>query len=147
MLRFVVLAFIAGFLAVVCFHQPTVGLLHAFGVIPSPPYGTAATAPFGVPQWLSASFWGGVWGIVMLGLFSRFAPRRGQWWLALLFGGIVLTLVALLVVFPLKGRGINLAVFPIGFLVNAAWGVGTLVFARVFLLPTRTPEASGTDDR
>ncbi|HET8790368.1 MAG TPA: hypothetical protein VFM75_04105 [Modicisalibacter sp.] len=138
MARFVVLAFIAGFLGVLCFHQPAVGLLHAYGVIPSAPYGTTALPPFGVPQWFSASFWGGVWGIAMLGLFSRFRVR-GQWWKALLFGGIAPTLVALLIVFPLKGRGINLAVFPIGFIVNAAWGVGTLVFARLMLPKPVTP--------
>jgi hypothetical protein len=39
-----------------------------------------------------------------------------------------------LLVFPLKGMGFDLAKLPgrmlIGFLVNAAWGVGTLLFAR-----------------
>lgn len=141
MARFIPLAFIAGFLGVICFHQPAVGLLHALGVIPSTPYGTAAVPPLSVPQWFSASFWGGIWGIVMLWLFSRFRGR-GQWWKALLFGGIAPTLVAVLVVFPLKGRGIDLAVLPIGFIVNAAWGVGTLVFARLML-----PGLAPTTDR
>ncbi|SHF34884.1 hypothetical protein SAMN02745148_02379 [Modicisalibacter ilicicola DSM 19980] len=134
MARFIALAFIAGFLAVICFHQAAAGLLHAFGVIPSAPYNASAVPPFGVAAWFSASFWGGIWGIVMLWLFSHFNVAQGQWWKALLFGGIVLTLVAMLIVFPLKGRGVNLAIFPIGFTVNAAWGVGTLVFARVFHL-------------
>jgi hypothetical protein len=51
-----------------------------------------------------------------------------------LFGGIALTTVALLVVFPLKGMDFDPAQLPgrflIGFLLNGAWGVGTLIFAR-----------------
>nr|WP_298378975.1 hypothetical protein [uncultured Halomonas sp.] len=134
MARFIALAFIAGFLAVICFHQAAAGLLHAFGVIPSAPYNASPTPPFGVPAWFSASFWGGLWGVLMLWLFNHFNVVKGQWWKALLFGGIALTLVAMIIVFPLKGRGFSLAVFPIGFIVNAAWGVGTLIFARVFHL-------------
>ncbi|KXS36741.1 hypothetical protein KGQ90_14600 [Modicisalibacter tunisiensis] len=130
MFRFTLLAFVAGFFAVLCFHQPAVGLLHAYGVIPSAPYGTAPVAPLGVPQWFSASFWGGVWGVVMLGLFTRWRVENGLWWKCGLFGAIVLTLVALLVVFPLKGRGFMPAVLPIGFIVNGAWGLGMWVFTR-----------------
>ncbi|MBZ9559388.1 MULTISPECIES: hypothetical protein [unclassified Modicisalibacter] len=137
--RFVLLAFVAGFLAVLCFHQPAVGLLHAYGVIPFAPYATAPVAPLGVPQWFSASFWGGVWGVVMLGLFARLGVDRGLWWKSGLFGGVVLTLVALLVVFPLKGRGFNPAVFPIGFVVNGAWGLGMWVFTRCFIARQGAP--------
>jgi hypothetical protein len=56
------------------------------------------------------------------------------WLKGLLFGGIALTTVALLVVFPLKGLGFDPAQLPgrflIGFLLNGAWGVGTLIFVR-----------------
>lgn len=138
MLRFVVLAFIAGFLAVLCFHQPAVGLLHAHGVFPFAPFSTEPVAPLGVPKWVSASFWGGLWGIAMLWLFDWANVERGQYWKGLLFGGVVLTLVALLVVVPLRGMGVDLAAFPMrfigGFVVNGAWGLGTLVFAQAFRL-------------
>ncbi|WP_439887055.1 hypothetical protein ACSX1C_16615 [Pseudomonas sp. MBLB4123] len=128
------LFFLAGFLAVPCFHQPLLGLLHAYGVVPFAPFSVQATWPLGVPAWLSAAFWGGVWGMLMLGLL-RWRPGAPQPWLkALLFGGIALTGVALLLVFPLKGLGFDLRQLPgrflIGFLLNGAWGVGTLVFAR-----------------
>lgn len=136
MVRFILLAFIAGFLAVLCFHQPVVGLLHAYGAIPFAPFSTNSVAPLGVPGWFSASFWGGVWGIVMLGLFRWRNVERGIWWKAGVFGGVALTAVALLVVFPIKGMGLDLAAFPTrfagGFLVNGAWGLGTLIFSRVF---------------
>ncbi|MBN8412863.1 hypothetical protein LCL99_06395 [Halomonas denitrificans] len=132
MSRHLALAFAAGFLAVICFHQPVVGLLNAYGVIPFSPYSMTPVAPLDVPAWFSASFWGGVWGLVMMLVFAAARIERGGWWKAGLFGGIALTLVAMLVVFPLKGRGIDLAVFPIGFLVNGAWGIGTWTFVRAW---------------
>lgn len=128
------LFFIAGFLAVPFFHQPVLGILNALAIVPIAPFSLNPTAPFAVPALLSASLWGGVWAVIML-LTLRWDPIKPQPWLkALLFAGIALTSVALLVVFPLKGMGVDLAKLPgrflIGFLVNAAWGIGTLLFAR-----------------
>ncbi|WP_083632896.1 hypothetical protein [Chromohalobacter japonicus] len=140
--RWIPLAFIAGFFAVLCFHQPMAGLLHAYAIVPFAPYGMTAVPPLGIPQWLSASFWGGIWGIVMLWIFTRFHVTTGLWWKSVLFGGIALTLVALFIVFPLKGRGLNLAGFPIGFLVNGAWGMGIWVFARCFGLWRVSPRST-----
>ncbi|HBX56872.1 hypothetical protein [Pseudomonas sp. UBA2684] len=131
------LFFVAGFLAVLCFHQPVLGLLHGYAVVPFAPFNTAATVPFGVPAWLSAAFWGGIWGVLMLSLLRWHAGQPQPWLKGLLFGGIALTSVALLVVFPLKGMGFDPSQLPgrflIGFLLNAAWGVGTLIFARTLL--------------
>lgn len=131
------LFFVAGFLAVLFFHQPILGLLHAYGLVPFAPFDTAATAPLGVPAWLSAAFWGGIWGMVMLKVLRWDSHGPQPWLKALLFGGIALTVVALLVVSPLQGWGVEMAQLPgfflIGFLVNAAWGVGTLLFARSLL--------------
>lgn len=128
------LFFVAGFLAVPFFHQPLLGLLHAYGMVPFAPFNTAATVPLGIPAWLSASFWGGVWGMLMLSLLRWDASRPQPWLKGLLFGGIALTSVALLIVFPLKGMGFSISQLPgrflIGFLLNGAWGVGTLLFAR-----------------
>ncbi|MHA6491646.1 hypothetical protein ACX0MV_00200 [Pseudomonas borbori] len=133
MLR-LILFFIAGFLAVPFFHQPVLGVLNALAVVPVAPFNLSPTAPLGVPALVSASFWGGVWAVVMLLVLRWDAAKPQPWLKALLFGGIALTTVALLVVFPLKGMGLDPAKLPgrflIGFLVNAAWGVGTLIFAR-----------------
>ncbi|WP_010485473.1 hypothetical protein [Pseudomonas sp. S9] len=133
----IALFFLAGFLAVPFFHQPVLGILHGIGIVPFAPFNMSATLPFGVPALISASFWGGVWAIVMLSVLRWDAQKPQPWIKGLLFGGIALTLVALLVVFPLKGMGFDMAQLPgrflIGFLVNAAWGVGTLVFAKTFI--------------
>src|SRR5947209_8675784 len=97
------LAFAAGFLAVLLFHQPMLGLLHASGLTAASPYVIRPVPPLGVPLVLSLAFWGGVWGIVFALVEPAF-PRGPLYWVAaLLFGAIVLTLVAWFVVAPLKG--------------------------------------------
>lgn len=138
MARYVVLAFIAGFLAVLCFHQAAVGLMHAHANFPFAPFASDPVPPFGVPKWFSASFWGGLWGVLMLWLFDWANVDRGQYWKGLLFGGIALTLVALLIVTPIKGGSIDFDTFPMkfagGFVVNGAWGIGAVIFAKIFRL-------------
>lgn len=119
-------SFIAGFLATLIFHQGLVALLHAGGLLPSPAWNMTPTEPFGIPAVLSLSFWGGVWGIVLWLLIRRSrGTQRGL--LALAIGAIGPTAVALLVVFPLKGISVSLAMVPFGLLLNGAWGVGTLL--------------------
>ena len=120
--------FIAGFIAVLLFHQGALLVLHLAGIAP-PPWNMAPVPPFGVPAVVSAAFWGGVWGIV----FALVAPRFGQggryWLMSFLFGAVALTLVAWLVVLPLKGQPLSAALaWPriiIGPVVNGAWGLGT----------------------
>jgi hypothetical protein len=121
--------FIAGFLATLIFHQVALALLWWAGVAPLGPFSMIATQPFGVPAVISLAFWGGVWGI-LFGLIDVNLPRGGGYWLtAFLFGAILPTLVALLVVLPLKGRpiggGWQPALLVTAFLINGVWGVGT----------------------
>jgi hypothetical protein len=40
-------------------HQPVVALLHALGSTPITPYSLRATGPWGIPVFLSLSFWEG----------------------------------------------------------------------------------------
>ena len=54
-----VVAFVVGGLAVLVVHQPVVALLHALGSTPITPYSLRATRPWGIPVFLSLSFWGG----------------------------------------------------------------------------------------
>ncbi len=129
-----VIWFMAGFLAVLCFHQPAVALLHGAGVIPFSAFSFRPTAPFGVPAVWSSAFFGGLWGLLMFRLLER--TGSGWMWLKVaLFGGILPTAVAILVVFPLKGYGFDPAQLParfaIGFVLNALWGIGALVFRLV----------------
>jgi hypothetical protein len=97
------LAFVAGFLAVLVFHQPVFALLHAAGLIPVAAYNVRPVPPFGVPEVLSAAFWGGVWGVVFALVEPRLPRGPGYWVAAALFGAVALTVVFWFVAAPLKG--------------------------------------------
>ena len=121
--------FVAGFFATLIFHQLALALLWSIGVAPSGPFPMAPTRPFGVPAVFSLAFWGGVWGI-LFALVQRSFPRGGAYWVAaFLFGAILPSLVALMVVLPLKGRPMGGGWHPplllTAFLINGVWGIGT----------------------
>ena len=130
------LAFIAGFVSVLLFHQGVLALLHAVNFTPGAPYATAPTQPFGIPQIWSSAFWGGIWGLIWVAIAPRFRNDKSYWLAALVFGAIVPTLVAWFVVAPLKGQpiagGWKLVGIVTGLLVNGAWGIGTAVLLRLF---------------
>jgi hypothetical protein len=125
--------FIAGSLAVPFFHQTMLALLKLIGLTERGAFSFAATRPFDVPQVISLSFWGGVWGLILGLVLERVGSRRAFWTIALIFGAVAPTLVAAFVVPPLKGQpiggGLRLAV--VGLLINAAWGVGTAALYRI----------------
>jgi len=129
--------FIAGTLAVPTCHQGMLWLLNFFGMTTRKPFGMTPTAPFGVPQTLSLSFWGGVWGLILGFVLMRTRGRRMYWIVACLFGAIVPTLVAVLVVAPMKGQPASFdpKVLIIGVLVNLAWGFGTAGFKKIMDQP------------
>lgn len=124
--------FVAGALAVPLFHQVALALLNAAGFVARSPYAMTPTKPFGVPAVVSLSFWGGVWGPILGLVLSR---TRGPsfWIVALLFGAIAPTLVAGLVVAPLKDQpaGGDAKMIVTGLIVNAAWGLGTAALFRL----------------
>ena len=130
-----VLAFLAGFLAVLIFHQPVLAFLNSVGFVKAAPYAMQATRPFGVPQVLSLSFWGGVWGILFALAERRFPRGTGYWIASLVFGAILPTLVAWSVVATLKGlplaAGGNPHGMATGLLVNGAWGIGTALLLQL----------------
>jgi hypothetical protein len=91
------------------------------------------TKPFGVPAVFSHAFWGGLWGIVFSMVDHRFPARSGYWVTAFLFGAVLPTMTARLVVAPLKGlpmgSGWHLPLLLTALLANGAWGIGTgLIF-------------------
>jgi hypothetical protein len=126
--------FIAGFLATLIFHQLTLAILWGIGLAPFKPFSMVATQPFGVPAVISLAFWGGIWGILFVLIEGRFPPRGAYWVMAFLFGALLPSLVALLVVLPLKGRPIGGVWHPplllTAFLINGAWGIGTGLFLK-----------------
>ncbi len=127
--------FAAGFLAVLTFYEAVFLLLYVGGVIPVPPFSMKPMPPIGVPEVLSQSFWGGVWGIVFILIVPRFFSGTGYWVASAVIGGIALTLVYMFVVVPLKTGTLPpnmVGLFAIGFLLNATWGVGWALFLKLF---------------
>lgn len=130
------LAFLAGFIATLTFHQGTLAALHKAGLWPKPAYPMAQTQPFHVPAVISLAFWGGVWGLLAWELV-RGKVGAPYWLGATLFGAIGPSVVALFVVFPLKGMpvagGWNPKVILPVLLLNGAWGFGFALLMRMAL--------------
>ena len=129
-----VAGFVAGFLGVLIFHQLMLGLLHLIGLTAGQPYSMRLIPPLGIPAFLSAAFWGGVWGIVLAFLLRALRPPDLLF--GTVFGALVLTLVAFTLVATLKGQppfaGGNKQVWWRALLYHAAWGWGAALLLRPF---------------
>ena len=130
--RRIIIAFIAGFIATLVFHQGGLALLNQLGLTDRGPFNMSATKPFGVPQVFSLAFWGGVWGILLAWFLGT---RKTGWYLrALIFGALLPTAVALFVVAPLKGMpvagGWDPKLIVGGLILNGLWGLGTALIFR-----------------
>lgn len=142
--RTVLLGFLAGFLAVLVFHQGTAVLLHLLTVKAGVgagligrvafPYNTAPVPPFGLPQVLSWAFWGGIWGALLAAMLRGL--RLPDLLFGFLFGALVLTVVGFTAVATLKGQatfaGGNKQIWWRVGLLNGAWGWGTALMLRPF---------------
>ena len=120
-------AFIAAFLATLVFHQGVFGLMYLAGMVPAPPFNMEPRGPLGVPAVLSLAFWGGLWGLALWAVVRRMGAL-GYWGGSLVFGAVLPTAVAMLVVFPLKGLDVSASTWVAGGILNGAWGVGTALF-------------------
>ena len=132
-MRRLLLAFVAGFLATIIFHQIAIELLHLANIAPRAAWSMQPVPPFGVPSVISLSFWGGVWGVIMIPIVDRF--HGAQYWIwSIVFGAIAPTLVAAFVVAPLKHMTMphTAKMAVLGLTVNGAWGFGTALFYRWF---------------
>jgi hypothetical protein len=120
--------FVAGALSVLIFHQGTIAVLNVLDLTQRAPYSMAPMEPFGVPQFLSLTFWGGVWGALCAAAFSHLDGTRLVA-ASLVFGAVLPTLVAWFVVAPFKEQPMAAGYVPMamafGVIVNAAWGLGT----------------------
>ena len=126
--------FVAGFLSVLVFQNGLIAILHAAGAIPFAPWGMAPVPPFGVPQTLSAAFWGGLWGVAYALAEPRLTMRLGWWQGGLLFGATLPVLVLWFIVMPLKGMPVGGGFTPMRVLlvvvIHATFGLGTAVLFR-----------------
>jgi hypothetical protein len=124
--RTILLGFVAGAVGVPFGHQLVLGLFHLAGLTERQPFDMTPTAPLGVPVWVSATFWGGVWGIPLALLLARSASPRGFWTTAFLFGLgpslVTWTLVPLLKGQPLFGGG-DPAFIGGSLVVNFVWSL------------------------
>ncbi|MFE8071095.1 hypothetical protein QQM79_08540 [Marinobacteraceae bacterium S3BR75-40.1] len=120
-------AFVAGFLATLVFHQGLLGVFYLTGLIPHAPYNLAGVPPWGVPAVLSLAFFGGLWGLPAWALIRR-QTAAAFWGLSVVFGAIAPTVVAMLIVFPLKGLDVTAKTWIGGLMLNGAWGLGVALF-------------------
>ena len=128
MLKRSLTAFVLGAVAVLVVHQPVIGLCHLLGLTPLTPYNLARIPPWGVPAFLSLTFWGGVW-TVPNGLILDRLPRGGLYWVgAALLGSLPPTLTSILIILPLKGLPMSAFFHAVGavagFTTNGIWGLG-----------------------
>jgi len=125
--------FAAGLVAVLTFHQGALAALHALGVTERTAYVLTPTAPLGVPQVLSAAFWGGVWAVVLWPIATRLAARTG-WIMGVGLLAVAPSLIAWFLVAPLKGQPmttvLQATVMTTSLLVNGAWGVGLVLLMK-----------------
>jgi hypothetical protein len=143
-----VVGFVAGFLSVLTFQSGLVAIFHALGAIPLAPWRMTPVPPFGVPQSLSAAFWGGLWGVAYALLEPRLTARLGWWPGGLVFGAVLPVLVLWFVVLPLKGQPVGGGFAPpsrvlLTVVVHAVFGLGTAILFRFGLrLAQRRPPLS-----
>jgi hypothetical protein len=136
LLKTLMLGFVAGFFAVLIFHQSLWLILNFVGLIPPerPAWPLDPIPPFGVPSVISKAFWGGIWGAALAPLLDRYSGRA-YWTAWIAVGAVALALVGIFVVPVIKGEPIP-ELWPrllASLLVNGAWGFGTgllLDFAR-----------------
>lgn len=128
-------AFVAGFLSTLIFHQGLLAILHRVGASPRPAYSMQPVAPFGAPQVISLAFWGGVWAVALLPLLARWEGSWSYWPAWLVAGALGPSVVALFVVLPLKGKGVafggNVKLIVGALLLNGIWGLGTALLLRL----------------
>ena len=126
---------VVGFLSVLTFQSGLIAILHAAGAIPFAPWRMTPVPPFGVPQSLSAAFWGGLWGIAYALLEPRLTARLRWWAGGLVFGAVLPVLVLWFVVLPLKGQPVGGGFAPpsrvlLTVVIHAVFGLGTAILFR-----------------
>ncbi len=123
-------AFAAGFIATLVFHQGLFALFHAAGMVPAVAWNMTPVPPLGVPAVLSLAFFGGLWGWPVA-WFVRNDAGAIYWLKAIALGAIGPTVVAMLLVFPLKGLAVNPKIVVGALLLNGAWGAGVALLMRL----------------
>ena len=132
----ILIAFVAGFISVLIFHQPMLIILKAIALAPDKltPYAMSPTTPFGVPRVFSLAFWGGIWGLVLAILLTK-VRGLGYWLSGFILGALGPSLVNWFVVLPLKGEPVGggwaIPGVITALIINGVWGLGTVLLFRL----------------
>jgi NADH:ubiquinone oxidoreductase subunit 2 (subunit N) len=129
------LAFVAGFVSTLVFHQGLLELLHLAGAVPVAAWNMRPVPPLGVPSVISLAFWGGLWGVLLWALVRKQAGGK-RWLWGAIWGALLPSIVALFVVFPLKGMpmagGFNPKLIVGALLLNGVWGLGVVGLMKLY---------------
>lgn len=130
------IGFIAGFVAVLVFHQGMVEALHLLnlpGLGGPPAWSLVPKPPLGMPAVIGGSFWGGLYGV----LYAVLAPRLAlpRWVCGLLLGALAVV-VLVFVVGPIKHFS-PLTTWPSNvwarvLLIHLFWGLGVAALFSLF---------------
>lgn len=80
-----------------------------------------------MPAVVSLAFFGGLWGVALWAILGRL-NSIAFWGLMVILGAIGPTVLAMLVVFPLKGMDVSAQTWVGGLILNGFWGLGVAVF-------------------
>ncbi len=129
------LAFVAGFVSTLAFHQGLFELLHLGGAVPKAAWNMTAVPPLGVPSVISLAFWGGLWGLLLWVLVRKQVGGK-RWLWGAIWGALLPSIVALFVVFPMKGMPMGGGYDPKlifgALLLNGVWGLGVVGLMKLY---------------
>jgi hypothetical protein len=126
--------FFAGFASTLLFHQGALYLLNMVTGAGRAVWAMQPVPPLGIPSVISLALFGGLWGVLLAWLL-RTQRGVGYWLMAIGLGALLPSLVALLVVFPLKGMafaaGGDVRIWIAAFILNGAWGLGVALLLKL----------------
>lgn len=132
-------SFAAGFLSTLIFHQGILWIINLFVNIPFKAYSMDPTKPFGVPSIISTAFFAGLWAVLIWKLIEK-RTWKSRLIYATALGAVLPTLIAFVVVLPLKEIQFDWAFIPPGLILNGIWGLGIWVI--MYLLCRKTANLS-----
>jgi len=136
----IIIAIFSGALAVAFFHEPAIAVCHFLHLTAQHAYPTDRTIPLWVPAIASRMFWGGAFGIGVAFATAKHQTGGACFKRAMLFGSIVMSLIAWLPVEALKGLplfdGLHVGEMLTTFVANGIWGFGTALLLIIFSFAT-----------
>lgn len=127
-MRPIPLAFLAGFLATIIFHQGAIWLLTRVVPFPFTPWNFALN-DYGLPRVVALSIWAGVWAIPLC-LLIRLRPALPAMMTGAVLGSLIPSIWAWTVIAGMRGAplfaGGNARVIITVLFVNAVWGAATV---------------------